>query len=134
MYKLQTIAHVNFAKGFRGGERQTLILLEELSKKGYVQTILTRKKSQLADRLRDIKNLKIIQISKPYILHLSKIKNISILHAHETKGAQFCYFANMFYDTPYIITRRVDNPIKNNLFNKKIYQRFTKSFNIHCTS
>ena len=115
------ITHINFAKGFRGGERQTLLLIRELSKRGYNQKVLTRKNSELANRLKNIKNLEIIKIAKPYILSLSKIKGSSIIHAHETKGAQFAYFANLIYKIPYIITRRVDNPIKNNLLNKKIY-------------
>jgi len=118
----KVITHINFAKGFRGGERQTLLLIEELSSRGYTQTICTRVDSQLANKLKDIKNLSIIKIKKPYILSISKIKNSSIIHAHETKGAQFAFFANKIYNIPYIITRRVDNKIKNNFFNKKIYE------------
>lgn len=49
------------------------------------------------------------------------IRDTSLLHAHETKAAQFSYFANMIYDIPYLITRRVDNPIKKNFFNRNIY-------------
>lgn len=117
------IIHLNFAKGYRGGERQTQLLIEELSSRGYQQKILTRKKSELAQRLKNVQNLEIIAISKPYIFHLPKIKNSDILHAHETKAAQFCLFANILYHIPYIITRRVDNPIKQNFFNKLLYTK-----------
>ena len=117
------ITHLNFAKGFRGGERQTLLLIKELSKRGYIQKVLTRKESELAKRLEGTKNLEIIKISKPYIFNLKVIKNSSILHAHETKAAQFAYFANMLYAIPYIITRRVDNRIKKNFFNRNMYTR-----------
>ncbi len=117
------ITHLNFARGFRGGERQTLLLIKELSNRGYIQKIITRKESELAHRLQGIPNLEIIQINKPYIFSLDKIKGSTLLHAHETKGAQFCYFANKLYQTPYIITRRVNNPIKNNFFNKTIYEQ-----------
>lgn len=116
------ITHLNFAKGFRGGERQTLLLVEELSKRGYTQILVTRKNSELANRAKDIKNLKILKISKPYIFSLGVIKKSKVLHAHETKAAQFTYFANKLFKIPYIITRRVDNPIKNNFLNKKIYE------------
>lgn len=116
------ITHLNFAKGFRGGERQTQLLIEELSNRGYTQQIITRNSSELANRLEDVKNLDIIKISKPYIFNLSVVKNSSIIHAHETKAAQFCFFANLFYKIPYIITRRVDIDIKNNFFNKSIYK------------
>lgn len=119
---MQKIAHINLAKGFRGGERQTLVLVEELSKLGFMQVVVTRLKSQLAERLVHIQNIEIIQIAKPYMFNLSKIKDVSLLHAHETKGAHFCYFANKIYDIPYMITRRVDKPVKNNLFNIKLYE------------
>ncbi len=116
------IAHLNFAKGFRGGERQTLLLIKELSKRGYIQKIITRKNSELANRLEGISNLEIIKINKPYVFNLKVIEDVSILHAHETKAAQFAYFANMIYKIPYMVTRRVNNPIKNNFFNKNIYE------------
>lgn len=121
------ITHINFAKGFRGGERQTLLLIKELSSKGYTQKIITRVGSLLAKRLQNIDNLEIVQIAKPYILHINILKGSNIVHAHETKGAQFAFFGNIFYDIPYIVTRRVDNPIKNNIFNKYIYKNASYS-------
>ncbi len=116
------IVHINFAKGFRGGESQTKLLVQELATRGYQQKLIVRQNSELANRMKDTENLEIIKLKKPYAFHLASIKDASILHAHETKGAQFCYFANLFYKIPYIITRRVDNPIKQNFFNKKIYE------------
>ena len=115
------ITHLNFAKGFRGGERQTLLLIKELSKRGHIQKVLTRKESELAKRLEGTENLEIIKISKPYIFNVKVIKGSSILHAHETKAAQFAYFAHMLYAIPYIVTRRVANPISNNFLNRNIY-------------
>jgi len=116
------ITHLNFAKGFRGGERQTMLLIQELSSRGYKQKVITRVKSELADRLEGTENLEILRISKPYFLNLFKVKNETLLHAHETKAAQFAFFTNKFFSIPYIVTRRVDNPIKDNIFNKKIYE------------
>jgi glycosyltransferase involved in cell wall biosynthesis len=115
------ITHINFAKGFRGGERQSLNLIKELSKRGYSQRVITRKNSLLAEKLEGVKNLEIIQINKPYIFNLKKVKGSSILHAHEAKAVQFSYFAKLLYKIPYIVTRRVDKSIKNNFFNKSIY-------------
>lgn len=121
--KKNKITHINFAKGFRGGERQTLLLIEELSKNSYTQQLVTRKNSELALRVKQLNliNIEIIQISKPYLFSLYKIKDAEIIHAHETKGAQFAYFAYLIYKIPYMVTRRVDNKIKNNFFTKAIY-------------
>lgn len=115
------VAHANFAKGFRGGERQTQLLVESLSNLGYKQKLIVRKNSELTKRCKDLKNLEIIEISKPYILHLDKVKDASIIHAHETKALQFAYFANLLKKIPYIVTRRVDNPLKTNFLNTLMY-------------
>lgn len=115
------ITHLNFAKGFRGGERQTQLLIEELSSLGYIQKLIVRKNSELLPRCKKIKNLTIIEISKPYIFYCSQVKGSSILHAHETKALQFAYFCNKILHIPYIVTRRVDNKLKTNFLNKKMY-------------
>lgn len=118
---MNLITHINFAKGFRGGERQTLLLVKELSKKGFSQKILTRKDSELANRLVNVKNLEVIRVNKPYVINLKKVKDSKLIHAHETKAAQFAYFAFLRYKIPYLVTRRVDIDIKNNFFNRNIY-------------
>jgi len=124
---MKTITHLNFAKGFRGGERQTLLLIEQLSAKGYKQTLLTRKGATLAQKASHIKNLTIITISKPYFLSLGKIKESALLHAHETKSAHFAYFAHLLYKIPYIITRRIDKSIKKSFLNNKMYLHSKKT-------
>ena len=115
------IAHANFAKGFRGGERQTQLLIEQLAQQGYKQKLLTRLDSELAERCSHVENLEIIRLKKPYIFHSAVIKKTTLLHAHETKALQFAYFAHLLYNIPYIVTRRVDNPLKTNFLNKKMY-------------
>lgn len=121
------ITHANFAKGFRGGERQTQLLIEELSTLGYKQKLLVRKNSELTKRCKEIKNLEIVEISKPYILSCYKIKDASILHAHETKALQFAYLCNKIFHTPYIVTRRVDNSLKTNFLNTLMYSNAKNS-------
>jgi len=115
------VVHINFAKGFRGGERQTQLLIEQLSGEGYTQRLLTRVGSELAERCSHIDNLEVIPVRKPYILHSGLVRNAPLLHAHETKALQFAYFVHLLYGVPYIVTRRVDNRLKTNLLNKKMY-------------
>jgi glycosyltransferase involved in cell wall biosynthesis len=121
------ILHANFAKGFRGGERQTQLLIEQLAQLGYKQKLLVRNASELIHRCKNIQNLQIIEISKPYIFHLKHIKDATILHAHETKALQFAYFANKLTHIPYIVTRRVGNNIKDNFLNTRMYTNAKKS-------
>ncbi len=119
----KTITHLNFAKGFRGGERQTQLLIEKLSLRGWEQTLIVRQKSELGERCKEVKGLSILEIPKPYVFSLAQIKSASVIHAHETKAAQFALIANLLFHIPYIITRRVDNPIKPNFFNHHLYSR-----------
>ena len=121
------ITHLNFAKGFRGGERQTQLLIEQLAKQGYKQKLLTRVDSELAQRCSHIKKLEIIPTKKPYIFHMSTLKDTALIHAHETKALQVAYSASLLYKVPYIVTRRVDNPLKTNFLNKKMYSAAFKA-------
>ena len=117
----KVITHANFAKGFRGGERQTQLLIQELAEEGYRQTLLVRKNSELGERCKGIKNLTIEPIAKPYVFNVLHFRNSSIIHAHETKALQVAYWLHLLFNTPYIVTRRVDNAIKTNYLNTKMY-------------
>lgn len=116
------ITHVNFSKGFRGGERQTLLLINEIAKNGRHQRLITRSNSELALRAKTIEKLNIIEISKPYFISLNCIKNSSIVHAHEARAAQFSYFGYFRYQIPYIITKRIDRKIRNHPLNRLTYK------------
>jgi len=122
----KNITHINFAKGFRGGEKQTYNLILEFSKNDYIQELIVRKNSALSKQCKDIKNLKIIELAKPYFFFVSSIKTSSLIYAHEAKAYQFSYIANLIYKIPYIIIRRVDISIKSNFLNKNIYQKSSK--------
>jgi len=117
------ITHINFAKGFRGGERQTQLLIEELDRRGVMQTLLVRPGSQLPTLFHTCKHLKIHSVSKPYIRGLPYLRHSDLIHAHETKGAQLALWSHLFLKTPYILTRRVDTPISSNPFNRALYHK-----------
>ncbi len=48
------IVHVNTARGYRGGERQTELLIRGLASHGVRQALVTRRGAPLATRLRDV--------------------------------------------------------------------------------
>lgn len=117
----QKICHINLAKGFRGGERQTLLLIKELG--GRVdQTVVIRKGAGLSKELRKIRKIEVIEIKKPFLMNIKQLKHASLIHAHEAKGAHLAFFARCFYGTSYVITRRVAKPPKNRVFFKKIHR------------
>lgn len=102
------ITHVNLARGFRGGERQTELLVRELARLGVEQRIVLRAGQPLVDRLADVPGLARLPIGKPFAAHLRKMRG-AFLHAHDGKGAHFAHAAHRWVGARYVLTRRVDN-------------------------
>src|SRR5688572_15564721 len=103
------IAHVNLARGFRGGERQTQLLITALSELGLQQILVARFDSPLL-QIRDVPGLKFYPVSKPYWKHVPGLRGLrpDLLHAHDAKAAQWSLLNHCFSSTPYVITRRMD--------------------------
>ncbi len=114
------IAHANFARGYRGGERQTEILIRELSKREDVeQTLFTRHGSELAQRLSGMKGLRIVETTR-LGGHLGG--GFDVLQAHEAKAAHWAYFEHLVHGEPYVITRRVPEKIRHSFLNLRVYR------------
>jgi glycosyltransferase involved in cell wall biosynthesis len=103
------IGHVNFAKGFRGGERQTEVLIRALAALGLEQVLIARKDSPLHARLADVPRLRHVNAGKPYIKALTALRHlpVDLLHAHEAKAAQWVLLNYWLRKTPYMVTRRL---------------------------
>ncbi len=124
------ITHINLSHGFRGGERQTVLLIQGLSKFNIEQRIICRKTSPLISQLEGVSNLSIQAVSdKPEArLHsLFKLdKKSNLIQAHETLAGHVAIFQHGFFHIPYVLTRRVDHRIRKNIFNKMMYTRAAK--------
>ncbi len=117
------MAHVNLAPSFRGGERQTELLIRGHARAGLRQRAIVRRGAPLADRLRDVPGLELRPIGRPFHWHLLALAGVPLVHAHETRAAQFAFLANQFLGNPYVITRRVPNRPKANGFTAAVYRR-----------
>ena len=114
------IAHANFARGYRGGERQTEILIRELAKRADVeQTLFTGHSSELAARLAGTKGLRIAETSR---LGGHLRGGFDVLQAHEAKAAHWAYLEHLAHGEPYVITRRVPEKIRESFFNLRVYR------------
>lgn len=116
------IGHVNLQAGFRGGERQTELLIRELSARGMNQRLITRSGSTLSKRLAGLTGLEVREIAKPFLFHTAAAKGCDLLHAHEAKAAQYALLVKKFRGIPYVITRRVPKVPKNNFFTHAVYR------------
>ncbi len=117
------IIHVNLAKGFRGGERQTVLLIQALAKLSEIkrQTLVCQLLSPLRAELADIPGVVFVNAGHQLAGH-RKAGSADIVHAHEAKAVHWAWLHNKLYQTPYIITRRVDTPIKRKWSNIVFYR------------
>ncbi len=113
------ILHINLAKGFRGGERQTALLIAKLAHYGIKQTLACRRDSPLREMLADV-DVSFLTVGHPLWRWWGHHPGV-LIHAHETKGAYWAWFNHRIYRTPYIITRRVDHPIKDSKKHRALY-------------
>jgi glycosyltransferase involved in cell wall biosynthesis len=115
------IKHVNFAKGFRGGERQTLNLIEGLAALGVPQTLVCRPDSDLRKRAESV-GIPTRQVVHPIRGHLVAPCS-NIVHVHEARGAYWAAIEHVLRGTPYLITRRIPNPVSGSMVNNFVYKR-----------
>jgi glycosyltransferase involved in cell wall biosynthesis len=122
---ISSIAHVNLAKTFRGGERQTVLLIKALNKlkPNLKQYLVCKDKAEIIKHVTDIPNLEIITVKSRLQGHFILAKKAQIINAHDAKAIHWASLHNILYKTPFIIIRRVTTKIKNNFFNRINYKK-----------
>jgi glycosyltransferase involved in cell wall biosynthesis len=123
------IAHINLAKGLRGGENQTLALIEGMQHFDIEQTLICRKNSLLEAQARKV-NISVIAIRKPFLLNVVKLKSFDLLHVHEGRSIYFALSANLLFQKPYLVTRRVLNKPHEKWLTKFAYKKATQIISI----
>lgn len=122
------ITHVNLARGFRGGERQTELLIKTLAEQAsndISQTLVCRRDSPMRQHLQGVARLNFQSANHQLAghFHLGEISlgKTQLVHAHDAKGVHWAYLHYRLKGTPYLITRRVDSPVKRKWFNQQCY-------------
>lgn len=115
------IAHVNVARNFRGGERQTELLIRELCRQGVGQTLVARRGSALAQRFADIDlDIRLVSGQLPGVVRATR--DADVVHVHEGRSVYAAWVRHLLSGTPYILTRRVNNAISDNLIAHRAYR------------
>lgn len=119
------IRHVNLARGFRGGERQTLLLIEALARRsdeqgGVEQSLVCRRDSPMRERLEGI-DITLVDADHAFAGHTQRPR-ASLTHAHEAKAVHWAWLERRLRGTPYLLTRRVPQPVKDKPFNRLTYR------------
>lgn len=108
------IIHVNLASGFRGGERQTVLLIQNLATLGHEQALVCCENSHMRSILKKVPKLVFINGSSFLSGHFSSF-SADIVQAHEGKAVYWAFIHKLLFNTPYIITRRIPKPVSNSL-------------------
>ena len=122
------LCHVSLARGYRGGERQALLTISESTKKnGYSTLSVTRKNNKLNQLVKLLTKVSNLSVSNLLEGHFSKtISNVSLIHAHDGKAVYWAFIHKLLFNTPYIITRRVDHDLNDRLLTRLAYRKAAK--------
>ncbi len=116
------VCQVNLTRGYRGGERQTELLVRELHARSIRQRVIVRKDEELARRLSDIEGLDLHCISRPHLASIGLARGW-LVHAHEAKAVHFAHWANILHGTPYLLTRRINRPPSDRWLTRRAYRK-----------
>jgi glycosyltransferase involved in cell wall biosynthesis len=116
------IAHVNVAKSYRGGERQTELLIRCLQDSGFEQILVARRGAPLTGRLGDT-TIDVRAVSGGSLSVARATADADLVHVHEGRSVYGAYLRSLLSGTPYVITRRVNNPIRDHWIAHKVYRR-----------
>lgn len=124
------VLHVGHATGWRGGENQTRLLIQNMnSSNALVSHYLAYPRGAVIfDRLKnDVRGVVKLSSGNPFsirnvwlIIRHCREHQIDILHAHSGNAHSLAYLARLFLpNVKLIVHRRVDNPIKTKFFTRK---------------
>ena len=116
------IVHVNTARGYRGGERQTELLIRGLATRNVHQALVARRGAPLVERVADV-GIEVRQVAGHLFSVVGATRDAALLHVHEGRSVYAAYLRSLLSGTPYVITRRVNNPIRDHWFAHRAYQR-----------
>jgi glycosyltransferase involved in cell wall biosynthesis len=117
------VAHINLARGFRGGERQTQLLVEGLAGRGIRQKLIARKNEPLAKRCEGIDGLEIVAVPGNVFGAASALDSVELVHVHEGRAIQAAFLNQKLRGIPYMVTRRVQRGPRHDPLTRAMYRR-----------
>jgi len=115
------VLHINLARGWRGGEQQTWLLMKELARAGHRQGLCAYPDSPLARAAKNLENLTLISPGRclrgPWALG-----DWDVAHAHEGRGVYLAWWISKIQPLPYVITRRMQHAPKSRLLTRAAYR------------
>ena len=119
------VCHVNLDRGFRGGERQTELLVRQLAGRGWNQRLVLRSGAVLAQRLSDVPGLE-VRFCSGLLSALVRIGRPDLVHVHQGRAVYPAYVRKLLSGVPYILTRRVMSRPNAGWFTRRAYAGASK--------
>ena len=116
------ICHINLARAYRGGERQTELLIRALAARGWQQRLIVRRGQELAARCSDIELLEIVEVRPSRLYAGRACKGASLVHCHEARSVYSGWYAAMAYRVPFMFTRRVTRTQRPSWIRERAYR------------
>jgi glycosyltransferase involved in cell wall biosynthesis len=120
------ICHINIAPDYRGGERQTELLIRELAQRGWRQRLVVRNGNPLAEYCQGIPLLEIVQVIGNPLFAAFAARGSRLVHAHEARSVYSGWLASVLLSIPFLLTRRVDNALRPSRLRDAAYARASK--------
>ena len=117
------IAHINLARGFRGGERQTELLVRGLSAAGWRQRVIVRRSQPLAARLAGIPHIEVATVPGNVLQAALALRPADLVHVHEARALQAAWLNALTGGAAYLVTRRVQQGPSHHALNRAMYRR-----------
>jgi glycosyltransferase involved in cell wall biosynthesis len=115
------LTHLNLAPGFRGGERQTELLIRGLAARGWRQRLVVRRGGLLAARVADVPGLEVREAGFGVAGAALALRGAGLVHSHEGRGIQAAWLARVLAGIPYVVTRRVQQGPRQTAANRRFY-------------
>ncbi len=110
------VAHVNLSKEFRGGECQTLALVEAIEESEFSsnidQVVVARRNSRMEQACTSIEGIELRSVKPTIAAAACALANVDLVHIHEGRSTPVGALKSLS-GTPFIITRRVPRRPKN---------------------
>ncbi len=97
-------------------------MVRGLASYGVRQALVTRRGAPLAARLGDVE-VDVREVGGGPVSVARATRDASLVHVHEGRSVYGAFLRSLLSGTPYVITRRVNNPIRRHWFAHKAYRR-----------
>ncbi len=115
------LAHSNLAKEFRGGERQTCLLLQALAERGWQQRLIARHGSELVEHAASIPGLDIVCVGTNPVAYARATRGCALTQAHGARDVYVALAGKWACNVPMVVTRRVMRPQKKSWIRDKAF-------------